>query len=132
MELVTLLTADYANVTQEGKFNVMGIFDRIVTTGFPARHPEMVLAMKLVASPAEYNTQRKLNVKLINADATVTVMDWSKDLSVGDSPTGDPVEINQFLTMRGLVFPAPGVYAFYVKVDNDEKGHVKITLQPKD
>ncbi len=129
MELVTLLTADYANITREGKFNVMGVFDRINASSYPATHAEMVLVMKLVASPAEYNTQRKLNVKLINADASVTVMDWSKDLSIGDSPTGEPVEINQFLTVRGLVFPAPGDYAFYVKVDNDEKGRLKVTLQ---
>ena len=132
MELVTLLTADYANITQEGKINVMGIFDRISASAFPARHPEMVLVMKLVASPAEYNTQRKLNVKLMNADASATVIDWSRDMTVPQSETGERVEIQQFLTLRDLIFPAPGVYAFYVTVDNDDKGQARITLDQKD
>jgi len=34
-----LLVADYANVTDNGKLNVMGIFQRLHAREFPARHP---------------------------------------------------------------------------------------------
>ncbi len=129
MEVVTLLTADYANITQDGRVNVMGIFTHIKASSFPAKHPEMVLVLKLEASPAEYGTQRKLSVKLLNQDAQETVVDWSRDLTVPSSQTGERVEINQFLRLRNLVFLDEGPYTFYVKVDNDEKGNAKIILE---
>jgi len=131
VDLKVLLAADYANIEKQGKINVMGVFDRISAVAFPARHPEMVLVMKLSAGPAEYGRVRKLVVKLLNEDATQELVDWSRDLDVPPG-SGGSVDINQFLTLRDLIFPAAGVYTFYVLVDNDEKGTLPITLARSD
>ena len=131
MDLKVLLAADYANIERQGKINVMGVFDRISAADFPARHPEMVLVMKLSAGPAEYGRTRKLVVKLLDEDATQELVDWSRDIDVPPG-SGGPVEINQFLKLRDLVFPAEGVYTFYVLVDDDEKGTLPITLARTD
>ena len=37
MELLTILAADYANIAEGGKLNVMGIFRNIYAATFPAR-----------------------------------------------------------------------------------------------
>jgi len=131
MDLKVLLAADYANIERQGKINVMGVFDRISAADFPARHPEMVLVMKLSAGPAEYGGTRKLVVKLLDEDATQELVDWSRDIDVPPG-SGGPVEINQFLKLRDLVFPVEGVYTFYVLVDDDEKGTLPITLARTD
>ena len=127
MDLPILLLADYANVERGGKLNVMGIFDRIMATGFPMVQPEMFLVMKLSASPAEYGTTRKLRVKLMNEDATEALVDWSRDIEVPEGQ-GQRVEINQFLGLAGTLFPAEGTYRFYVTVDNDEKGSLPVAV----
>jgi len=131
VDLKVLLAADYANIERQGKINVMGVFDRISAVDFPARHPEMVLVMKLSAGPAEYGRTRKLVVKLLDQDATQELVDWSRDIDVPPG-AGGPVEINQFLKLRDLVFPTEGVYTFYVLVDDDEKGTLPIILARAD
>jgi hypothetical protein len=47
MELLTILAADYANIAQGGKLNVMGIFRNINALKFPAKHSSMTLVVKL-------------------------------------------------------------------------------------
>ena len=121
MDLSVLLLADYANVAERGKLNVMGIFSIIYSTGFPLMWPQMHLIVKLIASPAEYGAKRKLLIKLLNEDATQEIVNWSREFQVPQG-TGQRVEINQILRLNTLVFPAPGDYQFSVMVDNDEKG----------
>ena len=128
MDLRVLLVADYANVTREGKLNVMGRFTNISARQFPAVHPEMWLIAMLSAAPAEYNTTRKLTVKLLNEDATVEIMNWSRDITVPQGTAGRRVEMNQIVRLAGLVFPSEGAYQFSFLVDNDEKGTLVIDL----
>ena len=128
MQLLVLLAADYANVEQHGKLNVMGIFGEIQSSNFPARHPEMYLIAKLTASPAEYGTKRKLTVRLLNEDATQEVVNFSNDIDIPQNPGQLRVEINQILRLRDLVFPQPGIYQFSLLIDNDEQGALPIVV----
>jgi len=127
MNVPVLLAADYANVEQSGKLNVMGVFTEIYASSFPARHPEMHLVAKLIASPAEFGTTRRLTIKLLNEDATEEVVNWSRDIQVPIG-TGGKVEINQILKLQDVVFPTPGVYSFSVLIDNDEKASLPIAV----
>ncbi len=131
MDLRVLLVADYANVSKEGKLNVMGIFTNITASKFPAFHAEMWLIAMLSAAPAEYGTTRKLTVKLLNEDATVEIMRWSRDMVVPQGTAGRRVEMNQVVRLVGLEFPSKGAYQFSFLVDNDEKGTLVIDLLEK-
>lgn len=73
MELDIILTADYANLAQGDKPNAMGIFTNIYVSAVPARHPEMYLILKFSVTAMEYDTTRKLTVRLLNEDATEEV-----------------------------------------------------------
>lgn len=128
MDLRVLLVADYANVTKEGKLNVMGIFTNITAHEFPARHPEMWLIAMLSAAPSEYGQTRKITVKLLNEDATVEVLTWSNDMTIPHATGGRRVEMNQLIRLAGLVFPSAGAYQFCFLVDADEKGTLVIDL----
>ena len=44
--------ADYANVTSDGKLNILGIFDRMNVLNLPAVHPQMNLVLRLEAHRA--------------------------------------------------------------------------------
>jgi len=128
MELLVLLSADYANIAEGGKLNVMGIFSNMYSSTFPTRHPEMHLVIRLRPSPAEYGQTRKLTVKLIDEDGKTELLNFSRDIEI-PHPTGKQhPEINQILRLRDLVFPQPGTYLFSVLVDNDEKGTLPIEV----
>ena len=128
MNLLHLLIADYANITGDGKLNVMGIFNEISAPNFPARHAKMHLIAKLDAGPGEYDQTRKLTIKLLNKDATQELVNFSNDIHVARGSAGQRVEVNQILELRDIIFPSPGNYQFSVLVDNDEKGALPITL----
>lgn len=128
MEAKTILVADYANIAEGGKVNVMGIFRDIYSPAFPARQPEMFLVVILQASAAEKGQKRNVTIKLINSDASQMLMDYSQVFDVPDAPPGRKSEINIILRMRDLVFLKPGPYSFSVLVDNDEKATYPIEL----
>lgn len=46
MEVSLALLADYANVTREGKLNLLGLFDRIDARAVPWVHPQMQLVLQ--------------------------------------------------------------------------------------
>jgi len=122
MQLDFFLIADYANITIDGKLNVMGVFNSIHSTQFPTVHPEMYLVAKLSASPSEYGSKRKLSVKLLDEDAQLINSLLEREIEVPHGKEGRIAEIRQILRLTGLSFPKPGTYEFSILVDNDQKG----------
>jgi hypothetical protein len=56
------VAADYVNETNDGKLNVIGIFDTINASQFPAIHAELTLVISLEFTVAECGTDRELKV----------------------------------------------------------------------
>lgn len=134
MELLTILAADYANIAQGGKLNVMGIFRNIYATNFPAQHPSMVLIVKLGADLGEYGDERNLIIKLLDADGKELVR-FENLIKIPQPVGGQRPEVNAILALNGVIFPAPGRYQFSVQVDKDFKGQLpldvsKLEIQP--
>lgn len=50
------LFADAANLSQEGKLNVLGVFDALHVASLPAVHPRATLVVRLKASPDDAGT----------------------------------------------------------------------------
>ena len=128
MEAKTVLVADYANIAENGKPNVMGIFRQIYSDSFPARQPEMFLVAILEAGIAEKGQKRNITIKLLNPDATQELVNYSKLFDVPNSAPGVKPEVNIILRMRDIVFTSPGPYFFSILVDNDQKATHPIEL----
>lgn len=129
MEVTILLTADYANSTDNGKLNVMGIFTRIFTTDFPVLHPEMYLIIQLTAGAAEYGREIKLEVKLLDEDANEILNIKDIKHQVPREKSRRIVNINQIIRLQGLVFEKAGSYEFSVLVDGDLKGALPLEVE---
>ena len=52
MDVTLALLADAANVSQDGKLNILGIFNGLGAAAFPATHPSMHLVLRFEASRA--------------------------------------------------------------------------------
>lgn len=128
MKLMLLLAADYANVTGDGKLNVMGIFDVIRASSFPARYPSMHLVIKLGAELGEFGETRALSVKLLDADGG-QIMSMSGPVQTPRLQGGRRPDVNAILGLRDVVFPKPGPYQFVVLVDKDHKGELTVYVE---
>lgn len=120
MKIPLALLADYANVTAEGKLNIMGIFNTIfVPGGFPTVHPQMRLIFQFLVSPAERGSTKTIEIKLLDADGNVLLGLTSTVQLPQDLPINQ--EIPQIIELNGLVFPKVGDYAFSILVNGEEK-----------
>ena len=131
MKLLLFLAADCANITREGKLNVMGIFNDINSLQFPARHSSMNLVAKLGAELGEYGQTRGFTVKLLDADGK-PIVDLSGQFQVPPGGQGRKPEVNLILELKDIVFPKEGTYEFVFLVDKDHKGELSLYVNKLD
>lgn len=121
------LLADYANVTAEGKLNILGVFDRITVHDMPAVHPQMHLVLRLEAHPAERNRVHNVEIRLYDPDGQ-TVFEVKGDV-VPQGPASMPMATNQILTLNNLQLSKSGGYTFVVLVNDDVKYELPLGVE---
>jgi hypothetical protein len=107
--------ADEANVSQEGKLNVMGIFDRIAAPSFPTLHPRMVFAFRVQAEYIDAGRAFDVRVRLMDEDGGV-IFEANGEIVPPPLHPGNFSTANQVFTLVGVQFPQPGMYKFVVNV----------------
>lgn len=116
MEITTAVLADAANISQEGKLNITGIFDSIAARTFPAKWPLMVLVIRIEAHGSETG-QHDIRVRLIDEDGTMlSQLDGAFDIGRPDSPHL-PVTGELVLRIANSEFSEPGTYSFDIWID---------------
>ncbi|HSJ10837.1 MAG TPA: hypothetical protein VK928_13015 [Longimicrobiales bacterium] len=127
MQVKLALLADYANVTAEGKLNILGIFDRISVHEIPAVHPQMHLILRFEAHPAERDRVHNIEIRLYDPDGQ-TVFEVKGDV-VPHGHIGQTIATNQILTLNNLQLSKPGGYIFVVMVNNDMKSEIPLGVE---
>ena len=130
MEVTLALLADAANVSQEGKLNILGTFANINADKFPTRHPEMQLVLRFEASPAEAGMKKKLEVKILDEDAK-QVGGLGGDFIVPPAQGGQRIRIQTALRIIDAVFPHSGDYVFAVLIDGKTEAEVPMSITDK-
>jgi hypothetical protein len=115
MKIPMAFLADEANISQEGKLNVLGIFDRIAAAEFPVVHPRMVFAFRVQAEFADGGRAFPVQIRLVDDDGGV-MFDAAGEINPPVVPPGEFSTANQVFTLVGLQFPRPGVYKFQVNI----------------
>jgi hypothetical protein len=127
MEVPLAVIADSANVSQEGKLNIFGIFNRIMAIGFPAQHPQMQLVVALEADSIEADQTKNLEVQLRDSDGK-KLLTISGKLKIPKGTLGYPIRINQILPLPGLRFEKAGDYVFKILVGGEPKSSVSFSV----
>lgn len=134
MDVGLALLADYANVTADGKLNILGLFDTIVADRFPAVHPQMQLIFQLEAHPSEAGKQKQVEVRLMTEDGrTVLAMSSDMALQLKDTlrPIAEMMKSQQIIGFHGVRFEKPGTYQFAILVNGDTKKTVSLKVQER-
>jgi hypothetical protein len=119
--------ADYANVTSDGKLNILGIFDRMNVVNLPAVHPQMNLVLRLEAHPAEHGRAHPVEIRLHDPDGTTVFEVRGEILPQGEA--GHAASTNQILTLNNLQLAKTGDYTFVVLVNNDVKAEIPLYVE---
>ena len=127
MKVRFALLADYSNVTQEGKINILGVFDILHAFQFPAQHPEMRFVMRFEADVSERGQQKEVQVRLINERGD-QLLALNGRMMIGEANPGASFFYNHVLTFRNVVFPSAGDYQFDIYVDDRLQSSVPLKV----
>src|SRR5687768_3606735 len=127
MQVKLALLADYANVTAEGKLNILGIFDRISANQIAAVHPQMHLILRLEADPAERDRPHNIEIRLYDSDGQI-VLEVKVDV-VPHGQVGETIASNKILTLNNLQLDKADGYTFVLLVNNDLKSELPLGVK---
>lgn len=120
MEVALAAVADSANVSQEGKLNVHGIFDSLQAKEFPVTHPQMAFAFRLRMEHEDQAQTHRVQVRLIDMDGN-ELFSTGGTIEVGRIKPGQFGHTNQVFNIRGVQFERPGRYRFRVEVERADE-----------
>ncbi|MGH7235554.1 MAG: DUF6941 family protein [Nitrospiraceae bacterium] len=127
MNVTMAVLADGANLSQEGKLNILGIFDALYAESFPTIHPEMKLVVQLEAGIAEVGKVHQVEIQLMDSDGRKPFV-VNGQVVVGDVKPGTVFKTNSILNIRGVTFEKPGDFVFNILVNGDVKKQVPLKV----
>ena len=120
--------ADEANVSQEGKLNLMGIFDRIAAAEFPVVHPKLVFAFRVEAEFADSGRVFPVRVSMVDEDGSA-LFEAAGEMMAPPVAPGEYATANQLFSMVGVQFPHAGLYRFLVRVGDAPPHETPLLVQ---
>ncbi len=118
MKARVAVLADCANVTADGKLNIMGVFNVINAQHLPVVHSQMQLVLSLVPDPWELNTTVPLEIQLVDADGKI-IFGIKGQVALGGVAGGEQPTTNYLLGLNNTVFEKFGSFDFKI-LANDE------------
>ncbi|HKG91562.1 MAG TPA: hypothetical protein VKA84_06720 [Gemmatimonadaceae bacterium] len=125
MHISFALFADAANLSQEGKLNILGVFDTVQVGALPAIHPRANLVVRLKGNRADAGTHT-LMLRWTNPRGEEL---WSSagELSIAPPPPG--VTEMDFPLIAAIDLPIDQAGAFRMSIDLDASTKVELPVQ---
>lgn len=124
MHISFAVFADGANLSQEGKLNVLGVFDALQVAGFPSVHPRTHFVVRLKGS-VEDTGQHVLTFNWVSPSGDVL---WSSNGELNVAPGPNPA-FEMDLPIIGVIdlpLNAPGLYTMQVSLDGEHTADVRL------
>ena len=128
MHVAFALFADAANLSQEGKLNILGVFDALQVGTLPALHPRATLVVHLKGSPADVGNHR-VSLQWLSPSGNEL---WSSagELGIAAPPPG-VIEMDFPLVAHlDLPLDVPGSYLMRVGLDGQTCAEIPIQVRP--
>ncbi|MBP6771523.1 MAG: hypothetical protein KA154_00920 [Gemmatimonadaceae bacterium] len=120
MHVSFALFADAANLSQEGKLNILGVFDAVHVGQFPALHPRATFVLRLKGASSDVGTH-VMTLQWVNPRGTVL---WTSDAELAiQSPPNTAAEMDMPVIVQiDLPLDVIGDYAMVVDLDGERHG----------
>ena len=127
MHVSFALFADAANLSQEGKLNILGVFDALQVGTLPALHPRATLVVHLKGSALDVGSH-KVTLQWMSPSGNEL---WSSEgeLGVATPPQG-VIEMDfPLIAPVDLPIDAAGGYVMRISLDNEQRADVKLQVR---
>jgi hypothetical protein len=125
MHVTFALFADAANLSQEGKLNILGVFDALHVATLPALHPRATLVVHLKGSAADAGSHR-VTLQWMSPSGTEL---WSSDGELGIAAPPQGVIDMDFPLIAQLDLPLDLAGSYLMRVGLDGSTHAEVGLQ---
>ena len=126
MDVTLAVLADYANVSQDGKLNIMGIFQEVNPPVLPFQLPQMYLVVSFEAGPAEFNSVKNIRIALLDSDGNERLALEGRVQVPRPPRPGSRAFINQTIGLNGVSFERAGDYEFAILIGGETRGRVAL------
>ena len=128
MHIAFALFADAANISQEGKLNILGVFDALQVATLPAVHPRATLVVRVKGTPADTGSHT-LGMSWISPTGKEL---WGSQgqLDVGTPPGGAQELDFPLIAALDLPLDTPGAYVMRLSVDGAQAAELKLMVRP--
>ena len=127
MHVAFALFADAANLSQEGKLNVLGVFDALQVATLPAVHPRAHLVVHLKGTASDVGAHT-VSFRWLSPNAQEL---WSSsgDLNVGAPPPGVSEMDLPLIAQLDLPIDAAGSYTMAIAIDGEHTIDVGVQVR---
>jgi hypothetical protein len=125
MHVSFALFADAANLSQEGKLNVLGVFDAVQVANLPAVHPRANLVVRLKGTRLDIG-KHSVTLKWINP-AGVELWTSSGEIEVSLPPP--TVTEMDFPLIASIDLPLDASGSYVMRIALDEETRADVLLQ---
>ena len=117
MQVSFALFADAANLSQEGKLNILGVFDAVQVAQLPTVHPRAHLVLRLKGTRADVGAHR-MTMRWVDP-AGRELVSSTGELNVGTPPGGlNDIDVPLIATLD-LPLEQAGLYTLAILLDDE-------------
>ena len=116
MHIAFALFADAANLSQEGKLNILGVFDAVQVAQLPSVHPRACLVVRLKGTPADAG-QHLVQMRWLNPRGE-ELWNSSGQVDVGTPPMGITEMDLPLIASLDLPLDVAGTYTLHIALDD--------------
>lgn len=132
MEIVLALLADAANTTDDGRLNLLGVFQTLSVEEVPIQISLFYIVFKVRAGIEEKGTDHTYALQLRDADMRLLYDLPSRPFSIPTDTSMPFAEVGMIISVHSLVYPVFGHYQFHIMIDGVQidKGVIDVLVQP--
>lgn len=128
MHVSFALFADAANLSQEGKLNILGVFDTVHVGQFPALHPRATFVVRLKGTPADVG-DHDMVFRWINPQGS-ELWSTSAQLAIQAAPHQQPGELDMPVVFQlDLPLDVTGDYVMLIELDGIRHGQTSLHVR---
>jgi len=127
MHVSFALFADAANLSQEGKLNILGVFDALQVASLPAIHPRAHLVVHLKGTGVDIGAHT-VSFRWLSPTGQ-ELWNSSGDLNVGAPPPGVAEMDLPLIAQLDLPMDSAGGYTMAIAIDGDHTVDVGIQVR---